>query len=131
MSTTTKLSVEELFEGIKNLTIREAADLVKKIETEFGISAAMPTVVAAAGAPAAGGAPAVEEKTEFTVILVNAGKDKIKVLKEVRTITGLGLKEAKDFVDEGNKPVKEGITKEEAESIKKKLEEVGAQIIVK
>lgn len=132
MAAATKLSVEEILEGIKGLTIKEAADLVKMIEDEFGVSAAMPAMVAGpAAAGAAPGAAPAEEKTEFDVILVSAGAEKIKVLKEVRALTGLGLKEAKEFVEEGNKPVKEGVTKEEAAEIQKKLEAVGAKVEVK
>ena len=125
-----KLTIDEIFEGIKELTIKDAAELSKKIEDEFGVSAAMP--VAAAGmAPGAAPAQAEEEKTEFDVILVAAGTDKLKVIKEVRALTQLGLKEAKEFVEKGNQPVKQGVTKEEAEEVKKKLTDVGAQVEVK
>lgn len=120
--------VQSLIEEVKNLTVLELSELVKALEEEFGVSAAAPMAVAAA--PVAGGA-AVEEKTEFDVVLTSAGQQKIKAIKVVREITGLGLKEAKALVDEAPKPVKEGISKEEAEEIKGKLEEVGAVIEVK
>lgn len=116
--------VLNLIEEVKSLTVLELAELVKALEEEFGVSAAAP--VAAVAAPVAGAAaPAAEEKTEFDVVLASAGNEKIKVIKVVREITGLGLKEAKDLVDNAPKPVKEGVSKEEAEEIKKKLEEVG------
>ena len=117
----------EILEAIKSMTILELADLVKALEDEFGVSAAAP--VAAAGAVAA--APAVEEKTEFTVVLANFGANKINVIKVIREITGLGLKEAKDLVDNCPKPVKENIAKDEAEAIQKKLEEAGAKVELK
>jgi len=118
-------------EAIKGMTVLELAELVKELEEEFGVSSAAPMAVAAA--PAAGGAAAAEEeeKTEFDVVLAGVGDQKIKVIKVVREITSLGLKEAKDLVDNAPKPVKEGISKEEAEEIKTKLEEVGAQVEVK
>ncbi|MDX9918178.1 MAG: 50S ribosomal protein L7/L12 [Gudongella sp.] len=122
--------VLSLIEEVKSLTVLELSDLVKALEEEFGVSAAAPMAVAAA--PAAGAAaPVEEEKTEFDVILTSAGAEKIKVIKVVREITGLGLKEAKDLVDGAPKPVKEGASKEEADEIKAKLEEVGAGIEVK
>lgn len=123
--------IEKLIEEVKNLTVLELSELVKALEEEFGVSAAAPMAVAAM--PAAGAAPAVaeEEKTEFDVILANVGQEKIKVIKVVREITGLGLKEAKDLVDNAPKPIKEGVTKEEAQSIKAKFEEVGAGVEVK
>jgi large subunit ribosomal protein L7/L12 len=122
--------VLNLIEEVKSLTVLELAELVKALEEEFGVSAAAP--VAAVAAPVAGAAaPAAEEKTEFDVVLASAGNEKIKVIKVVREITGLGLKEAKDLVDNAPKPVKEGVSKEEAEEIKKKLEEVGASVEVK
>ncbi|MEJ5361291.1 MAG: 50S ribosomal protein L7/L12 [Spirochaetota bacterium] len=125
-----KLSVQELLEAIGSLTLVEAAELVKAMEEKFGISAAAPVAVAAA--PAAGAAAAeVEEKTEFDVILTGFGDNKINVIKEVRAITGLGLKEAKDLVEAGGKPVKEKVSKEEAEKIKKQLEEAGATVEIK
>lgn len=122
--------VLNLIEEVKNLTVLELSDLVKALEEEFGVSAAAPMAVAAA--PAAGAAaPAAEEKSDFDVVLQSAGAEKIKVIKVVREITGLGLKEAKELVDNAPKPVKEGASKEEADSIKAKLEEVGAQVEVK
>ncbi|MGC9187741.1 MAG: 50S ribosomal protein L7/L12 [Sulfurihydrogenibium sp.] len=122
---------EEIKEAIKSMTVLELAQLVKELEEEFGVSAA--AMVAAAPAVAGGGAaaPAAEEKTEFDVILVNPGANKINVIKVVREITGLGLKEAKDLVDGAPKPIKEGVSKEEAEQIKKKLEEAGATVEIK
>ena len=122
-------NVTEILEKIEALTLLEAAELVKAMEEKFGVSAAAPVAVAAA-APAAGGA-AEEEATEVNVVLVSAGANKIAVLKEVRAITGLGLKEAKDLVDAAPKAIKEGVKKEEAAEIKKKLEEAGATVEVK
>jgi large subunit ribosomal protein L7/L12 len=127
------LTIDEIVEAIGNMTLLEVAELVKKLEEKFGVSAA--AVVAAApaavaGAPA-GPAPAAEEKTEFTVILKSAGANKINVIKVVREITGLGLKEAKDLVESAPKPVKEGVSKEEAEKIAKKLQEAGAEVEIK
>ena len=119
---------EEILEAIGNLTVLELSELVKAAEEKFGVSAAAPVAVAAA-APAEGGAAG--EKSEFDVILKDAGAGKINVIKAVREITGLGLKEAKDLVDGAPKMVKEGATKEEAEEIKKKLEEVGAKVTLK
>ncbi|MGI6145398.1 MAG: 50S ribosomal protein L7/L12 [Clostridia bacterium] len=123
--------INEIIEAVKGLTVLELADLVKAFEEEFGVSAAAPVAVAAA--PAAGGAaaPAQEEKTEFTVVLTAAGEKKINVIKVVREITGLGLKEAKELVDGAPKPVKENISKEEAEEIKTKLTEAGASVELK
>ena len=121
-----KLTAQELIEAIKELTVLELNDLVKACEEEFGVSAAAGVVVAAAG-PAA----EVEEKTEFDVELTEVGSEKVKVIKVVREITGLGLKEAKDVVDNAPKMLKEAATKEEAEEIKKKLEEVGAKVTLK
>ncbi len=125
------MTPQEVLEEVKKWTVMELADFVKLVETEFGVSAAMP--MAAAAAPAAGGAAAVEEEeqTEFDVILKEAGEKKIQVIKVVRAITGLGLKEAKDLVDGAPNPVKQAIAKNEAEDIKKQLEEVGAVIEVK
>lgn len=122
--------VLNLIEEVKSLTVLELSELVKALEEEFGVSAAAPVAVAAPGA-AAGAAPAAEEKSEFDVVLASAGSQKIKVIKVVREITGLGLKEAKALVDGAPKPVKEGASKEEAEQIKAKLEEVGATVEVK
>lgn len=120
--------VNEILEAVKGLTVLELAELVKAFEEEFGVSAAAP--VAAAAAPAAAAA-AVEEKTEFDVILADAGEKKINVIKVVREITGLGLKEAKDLVDGAPKAIKEKTSKEDAETIKGKLEEAGAKVEVK
>jgi large subunit ribosomal protein L7/L12 len=122
--------VSELVEKIKGLTLLEAADLKTALEKEFGVTAAAPVVVAG-GAPAGGGAAPVEEKTEFDVILQSSGDKKINVIKVVRAHTGLGLKEAKDLVDSAPKTVKEGISKEEAEKLKKEFEEAGATVAVK
>lgn len=123
-------NVKTILESIEKLTLLEAAELVKAMEEKFGVSAAAPVAVAAA-APAAGAAVAEEEVTEVSVVLASAGANKIAVLKEVRAITGLGLKEAKDLVDAAPKPVKENIKKEEAEAIKKQLEAAGATVEVK
>lgn len=122
--------VDEILEKIEKLTLLEAADLVKKMEDKFGVSAAAPVAVAAVGVAPAAAAEEAEE-TEVSVILASCGANKINVLKEVRAITGLGLKEAKDLVDNAPKPVKEGIKKEEAAEIKKKLEEQGATVEIK
>ena len=121
------MTTQEIIEVIKGLTVLELNDLVKACEEEFGVSAAAGVVVAAAGA----GAAAAEEKTEFDVELTEAGDQKVKVIKVVREITGLGLKEAKDLVTAAPKVVKEGVSKEEAEDIKKKLEEAGAKATIK
>ena len=121
--------ITNIVEEIKTLTILELADLVKAVEEEFGVSAAAPVgVVAVAGGAAA---PAAEEKTEFDVVLKSAGDKKLNVVKAVKEITGLGLKEAKEMVDGAPKTVKEGVSKEEAENIKKALEEAGAEVEVK
>lgn len=126
--------VEKIVEEIKGLSLLEAADLVKRLEEALGVSAAAAAPVmmagAAAGAPAAGAAPA-EEKTEFSVILTGIGANKINVIKAVREVTSLGLKEAKDLVEGAPKPIKEGVNKEEAEAIKKKFAEAGASVEVK
>ncbi len=124
--------VEAILEEIKGLTLLEAAELVKKMEEAFGVSAAAaaPVVVAGGAGQAAGAAPA-EEKTEFNVVLSDVGPNKINVIKVVREVTSLGLKEAKDLVDGAPKPVKEAVGKEEAESIKKKFEEAGAKVEIK
>ena len=124
------MSVESILESIEKLTLLEAAELVKAMEEKFGVSAAAPVAVAAA-APAAAGEAAADEATEVSVILAAAGANKIAVLKEVRAITGLGLKEAKDLVDGAPKAVKEGIKKEDAEAIKKQLEAAGATVEIK
>ena len=123
------MAVPEIIETIDKLTVLELADLVKQLEERDGVSAAAPVAVAAAGAGAAA-APAAE-KTEFDVILAEAGPEKIKVIKAVRELTSLGLTEAKTFVESAPKPVKEGVTKDEAEAVKKKLEEAGAKVEIK
>ncbi|MDJ0853038.1 MAG: 50S ribosomal protein L7/L12 [Myxococcota bacterium] len=115
---------------LSGLTIMEAAELAKLLEEKWGVSAAAPVAVAAGGA-VGGGEAAAEEKTEFDVILLSAGDKKIQVIKEVRAITGLGLKEAKELVEGAPKPVKEGVAKEEADELKKKIEEAGGQVDVK
>tara|TARA_B100000749_G_scaffold55817_1_gene40730 strand:+ start:555 stop:932 length:378 start_codon:yes stop_codon:yes gene_type:complete len=122
--------LKALVDELSKLTVLEAAELSKMLEEEWGVSAAAPVAVAAAGGAAAGGA-AAEEKTEFDVILASAGDKKINVIKEVRGITGLGLKEAKELVEGAPKAVKEGAAKDEAEEIKKKLEEAGATVELK
>ena len=122
--------VEAILEEIKGLTLLEASDLVKKMEEAFGVSAAAATVVAAGGGAAAAAAP-VEEKTEFTVVLTEVGGNKINVIKAVREVTSLGLKEAKDLVDGAPKTVKDGVSKDEAAAIKKKFEDAGAKVEVK
>ncbi len=126
------ISKDELIEVIESMTVLELSELVSALEEKFGVSAAAPVAVAA-GAPAAAGGDAggAEEKTEFDVILASAGSKKIQVIKAVREITGLGLKEAKALVDEAPKPVKEGVAKDEAETIKGKLEEAGATVELK
>ncbi|HOK23157.1 MAG TPA: 50S ribosomal protein L7/L12 [Candidatus Hydrothermia bacterium] len=125
-----KKSVDEIVEMIGSLSVLELSELVKELEDKFGVSAQMPVMAGAVAAQ--GSAPAaVEEKTEFDVILLDAGQDRINVLKEVRTLTGLGLKEAKDFVDNLPKPLKEGVTKEEAEKIRQSFEKLGAKVEVK
>ena len=118
--------IEEMIKEIETMSVLELCDLVKAIEEKFGVSAAAPVMAVAAGAPGAGAAE--EEKTVFNVILENCGANKISVIKEVRAITSLGLKEAKDLVDGAPKPVKEGVPKEEAEEVKKKLEGAGAKV---
>jgi large subunit ribosomal protein L7/L12 len=121
--------LKKIVEDLSSLTVLEAADLAKMLEEKWGVSAA-PAVAVAAG-PAAGPAAAAEEKTEFTVVLAAIGDKKIEVIKEVRALTGLGLKEAKDLVEGAPKPVKEGVNKEEAEKIKSTLEKVGAKVELK
>ena len=122
--------LQKLVDDLSALTVLEAAELSKMLEEKWGVSAAAPVAVAAAGPAAAAAAPA-EEQTEFNVILADAGDKKINVIKEVRAITGLGLKEAKDLVEGAPKPVKEGATKDEAAKIKKQLEEAGAKVDIK
>lgn len=130
-----KLTKDEIMEAIKGMSVLELSELVKDLEETFGVTAAAPVTVAAPGAAAAPGAPAAapaeEEKTAFDVVLAAAGEKKIQVIKEVRAITGLGLKEAKDLVDGAPKPVKEGVNKEEAERIKAQLEAAGATVEIK
>ena len=119
----------EILDAIASMTVLELSELIKEMEEKFGVSAAAAAVAVAA--PAAGGAAAAEEQTEFTVVLAEAGANKVSVIKAVREITGLGLKEAKDLVDGAPKPVKEGIAKADAEAAKKKLEEAGAKVELK
>ena len=123
-------SVDKVFDSLGSMTVLELVELKNKIEDEWGITAAAPVAVAAPGAPAGDGA-AAEEKTSFDVVLTGTGDKKIQVIKVVRAVTGLGLKEAKDLVDSAPNPVKEGVAKEEAESIKGQLEEVGAAVELK
>ena len=123
------VNLEKIVDDLSSLTVLEAAELAKMLEEKWGVSAA--AAVAVAAGPAAGPAAAVEEQTEFTVILAAAGDKKIEVIKEVRAITGLGLKEAKDLVEAAPKAVKEGVNKDEAEKIKKVLEEAGAKVEIK
>ena len=122
-------NLEQIADDLSNLTVLEAAELSKMLEEKWGVSAAAPVAVAAAGGADAGGA--AEEKTEFDVILTGAGDKKINVIKEVRAITGLGLKEAKDLVEGAPQPVKEGVARDEADELKTKLEEAGASVEVK
>jgi large subunit ribosomal protein L7/L12 len=123
--------LSKIVEDLSSLTVLEAAELSKLLEEKWGVSAAAPVAVAAAGAGGGGAAAPAEEKTEFDVVLTNAGDKKINVIKEVRAITGLGLKEAKDLVEGAPKTVKEAVAKAEAETIKKKLEEAGAKVDLK
>jgi large subunit ribosomal protein L7/L12 len=123
--------LSKIVDDLSSLTVLEAAELSKLLEEKWGVSAAAPVAVAAAGGGGAAAATPVEEKTEFDVILTAAGDKKINVIKEVRAVTGLGLKEAKDLVEGAPKAVKEGVAKAEAESIKKKLEEAGAKVELK
>ncbi len=123
---------EDVIEFISNMTVLELSEFIKELEDKFGVSAAAPVAVAAAGAAPGGDAGgAQEEKTEFDVILADVGSQKIKVIKEVRAVTGLGLKEAKELVESAPKPVKEGVSKEEAEKIKEQIEAVGAKVEIK
>jgi large subunit ribosomal protein L7/L12 len=131
MATQTSLSIDDLLEAIGNLSVVELAQLIEKFKDKFGVTVAAPVAAAAPGAGAAGAAPAVEEKTEFTVVLKAAGAQKIQVIKEIRAITQLGLKEAKDMVEGAPGTVKEGVSKQEAEEIKKKLEAQGATVELK
>jgi large subunit ribosomal protein L7/L12 len=124
-------AVDTIFEGLGKMTVLELVELKNKIEEEWGITAAAPVAVAAAGVPAGDGAAAVEEKTSFDVVLTSAGAQKIQVIKVVRAVTGLGLKEAKDLVDSAPKPIKEGVNQEEADQVKAQLEEAGASVELK
>jgi len=124
-------NLEKIVEDLSSLTVLEAAELAKMLEEKWGVSAAAAVAVAAGPAAGGGAAAAVEEKTEFTVVLAAVGDKKIEVIKEVRGVTGLGLKEAKDLVEGAPKPVKEGVAKEEAEKIKAALEKVGAKVELK
>jgi len=124
------LSNQEILDAIAAKSVLEISELIKMMEEKFGVSAAAAAVAVAAG-PAAAAAPAAEEKTEFTVMLMEAGANKVNVIKAVRELTGLGLKEAKDLVDGAPKPVKEGVNKADSEAAKKKLEEAGAKVEVK
>lgn len=122
---------EDVVEFISNMSVLELSELIKEFEEKFGVSAAAPVAVAAAGAPAAGAGEAVEEKTEFDVILTAAGDKKINVIKEVRAITALGLKEAKELVEGAPQPIKEGVSKDEANEIKAKIEAAGGSVEIK
>ena len=127
-----EITKEDVIEFIANMSVLDLSELVKEMEEKFGVSAAAPVAVMAGGVgDAAGGAEAAEEKTEFDVVLTAHGDKKIQVIKEVRAITGLGLKDAKELVDSAPKPVKEAVAKDEAEKIKAQLEEAGAQVEVK
>ena len=124
-------AVDTIFEQLGSMTVLELVELKKKIEDEWGITAAAPVAVAAPGAAGGDGAAAAEEKTAFDVVLTGAGQQKIQVIKVVRAVTGLGLKEAKDLVDGAPSPVKEGVAREEADSIKSQLEEAGGSVEIK
>jgi large subunit ribosomal protein L7/L12 len=126
-----KITKEDVIDFIANMSVLELSELVKEMEEKFGVSAAAPVAMMAAGPGGDAGGAAAEEQTEFDVILTAFGDKKIQVIKEVRAITGLGLKDAKTLVDDAPKPVKEGISKDEAEKIKSQLEEAGAQVEVK
>jgi large subunit ribosomal protein L7/L12 len=125
------MAVADIIDSIDKLTVLELADLVKQLEEKYGVSAAAPVAMMAPGAGAPGGAAPAAEKTEFDVVLQEAGAEKIKVIKAVREITSLGLTEAKTFVESAPKAVKEGVSKDEAEAVKKKLEEAGAKVEIK
>jgi large subunit ribosomal protein L7/L12 len=125
------LSKNEVIEFLSNMSVMEIADMVKELEEKWGVSAAAPVAVAAVAGGAAAGGAAAEEKTEFDAILADVGANKINVIKEVRTVTGLGLKEAKDLVEGAPKPIKQGIPKEEAQKIKEVLEKAGAKVEIK
>jgi len=124
------ITKEDVVKFIESMSVLELAELVKELEEKFGVSAAAPVAVAAAGAGAGAGAAAAAEKTEFNVVLKEAGAEKIKVIKEVRAITGLGLKEAKDLVEGAPKTLKEGVAKDEAEKIKQQVESAGAKVVI-
>ena len=126
-----EVTKEQVVDFISNMSVLELSEMVKEMEEKFGVSAAAAAVAAAPAAGAAGGEAAAEEKTEFDVILTSFGEKKINVIKEIRAITGLGLKEAKEFVESCPKAVKEGVSTEEAEEVKKKLEEAGASVEIK
>lgn len=127
----TALTKEDIIAAIEKMTVLELSTLVKDLEQKFGVTAAAPMMMGAVGGGAAAGGAAAEEKTEFTVVLAAAGDKKIEVIKEVRAITGLGLKEAKDLVEGAPKPLKDGVAKKDAEEMKKKLEAVGAKVEIK
>src|ERR1700751_5838542 len=131
MQTAMASKVESILTELKGLTLLEASDLVKKMEEAFGVSAAAAAPVMVAGGGAAGGGAPAEEKTEFAVVLTEVGANKINVIKAVREVTSLGLKEAKDLVDGAPKPIKEGVNKDEAATIKKKFEDAGAKVEIK
>jgi large subunit ribosomal protein L7/L12 len=122
---------EDVVEFISSMSVLELSEFIKELEEKFGVSAAAPVAVAAAAGPADAGAAEAEEKTEFNVILTAAGEQKIKVIKEIRAITSLGLKEAKDLVESAPQPIKEGVSKEEAQEIKEKIEAVGGSVELK
>lgn len=125
------IAKQDILDAIGSMTVLELSQLIKDMEDKFGVSAAAATVAVAAPAAGGAGAAAAEEKTEFTVVLVAAGENKVNAIKAVREVTGLGLKEAKDLVDGAPKPVKEGISKADADALKKKLEEAGAKVEIK
>ncbi|PXF57411.1 MAG: 50S ribosomal protein L7/L12 [Deltaproteobacteria bacterium] len=125
------ISKEDVIEFISNMTVLELSELVKELEDKFGVSAAAPVAVAAGAVAGEGGGAPVEEQTEFDVVLVEFGDQKIKVIKEVRAVTSLGLKEAKDLVESAPKAIKEGVSKDEAEKIKEQVESVGAKVEIK
>ena len=136
MATQTSMSIDDILQAIGGLSVVELAELIEKFKDKFGVTVAAPAAAPAMGAAAGGGgaaaaAPAAEEQTEFTVVLKGAGEKKIQVIKEVRAVTNLGLKEAKDLVEGAPKPVKEGVGKDEAQEIKKKLEAAGGKVEVK
>jgi large subunit ribosomal protein L7/L12 len=126
-----EVTLDQVENFIVNMSLMDAASLVKRLEEKLGVSAAAPVAMMAAGAPGAAGAAQAEEKTEFTVVLDAPGADRVKVIKVVREITGLGLKEAKDLVDAAPKTLKEGVSKADSDDMKKKLEEAGAKVVIK